>query len=161
MQSTELEEKPEVMENTVSQYVTFRISKEIYGVDVARVQEVLNLVEITYMPNFSSFMKGVIDLRGDIVPLIDMRMKFKIEEKEYDENTAIVIVELHDKLFGMIVDTVLDVVNLSIDEVSESDNLSDEHEREFVKGIGRINDNLIIVLDVNKLLSNDDLKQIG
>ncbi len=161
MQSTELEEKPEVMENTVSQYVTFRISKEIYGVDVARVQEVLNLVEITYMPNFSSFMKGVIDLRGDIVPLIDMRLKFKIEEKEYDENTAIVIVELHDKLFGMIVDTVLDVVNLSIDEVRESDNLSDEHESEFVKGIGRINDNLIIVLDVNKLLSNDDLKQIG
>ena len=153
----DMEKKTQVVEE-INQFVTFQIGKEIYGIDVVRAKEVLNLTEITHVPNSSSFIKGVIDLRGTIVPLLDMRLKFGIEEKEYDENTAVVIVEFNKKLFGMIVDTVLDVLSMSTEKVENTEHFKNESNGDLVKGIGRVDNNLIIVLDVDEIISSDEIE---
>ncbi|HNX23097.1 MAG TPA: chemotaxis protein CheW [Spirochaetota bacterium] len=146
------------VKDTISrQYVTFSIKDELYGIDVRRAQEVMNLPSITKVPNTMAFMKGVIDLRGKIIPLIDMRIKFKIEEKAYDQNTVIIIIDVKKVICGIIVDSVSDVVSMSLDDVQHTPHFASEIEKDTVYGIGKIGDNLVIVLDVDRLLSDEEL----
>jgi purine-binding chemotaxis protein CheW len=142
------------------QYVTFSIGKEVFGIDVIRAQEVLNIIEITQVPNTMPFMKGVIDLRGKIVPLIDMRIVFKLEERLYDNNTVIIIVEVKGVICGLIVDSVYDVISMSLESIQQTQHFSTEIEKDSVTGIGRINGKLVIIIDVDKILSIDELLKI-
>ena len=139
------------------QYVTFSIKDELYGIDVRRAQEVMNIPQITRVPNTMPFMKGVIDLRGKIIPLIDMRIKFKIEEKPYDNKTVIIIIDVKRVICGVIVDSVSDVANMSLNDVQHTPHFASEVDKDAVYGIGKIGDKLVIVLDVDKLLSDDEL----
>jgi purine-binding chemotaxis protein CheW len=147
--------------NETKQYVTFSIGEEMYGIDVGRAQEVLNYTNITHIPNTMSFMKGIIDLRGVIVPLIDIRIKFKLEEKEYDHNTVIIIIEVQGILFGMIVDSVSNVVNVAINDIHNTPHFSQDIDSDSVIGIGRVDGKLLIVLDVDKILTIEEINQIG
>jgi len=142
------------------QYVTFSIGEEMYGVDVIRAQEVLNMISITHVPNTMPFMKGVIDLRGKIVPLIDMRIKFRLDEKEYDQNTVIIIVEVRGLLVGLIVDSVSDVINMTVDDIQNTPHFSVEIDKDAVIGISRHSDKLVIILDVDKILTVAELDSI-
>ena len=142
------------------QCVTFLIGKETYGVDVMQAKEIMYLMEITEVPNTSPFMKGVIDLRGLIVPLVDTRIKFKLEPKEYNEDTVIIILELKDRLIGIIVDSVSDVLSLSTDEIQDPEHFSNEIENDYVSGIAKIDEKLIIILDVNKIFSMEELNKM-
>ena len=142
------------------QYVTFAIADEFYGIDVIRAQEVLNLTSITKVPNTMSFMKGVIDLRGRIVPLIDMRIRFGIAERAYDRNTVIIIADIRSLICGLIVDSVCDVISMSFDDIQNTPHFASEIEKDSVTGIGRSGDKLVIVLDVDKLLSAEEVQQI-
>lgn len=139
------------------QYVTFSIKDELYGIDVRRAQEVMNVPRITRVPNTMPFMKGVIDLRGKIIPLIDMRIKFKIEEKEYDQKTVIIIIDVKNVICGVIVDSVSDVINMSLTEVQHTPHFASEVDKDSVFGIGKTGDKLVIVLDVDKLLTDEEL----
>jgi len=139
------------------QYVTFSIKDELYGIDVRRAQEVMNIPQITKVPNTMPFMKGVIDLRGKIIPLIDMRIKFKIEEKAYDHNTVIIIIDVKKVICGIIVDAVSDVINMSLNEVQHTPHFAAEFDKDTVFGIGKIGERLVIVLDVDKLLTDEEL----
>ncbi|HNX22696.1 MAG TPA: chemotaxis protein CheW [Spirochaetota bacterium] len=139
------------------QYVTFSIKDELYGIDVRRAREVMNLPKITKVPDTMPFMKGVIDLRGKIIPLIDMRIKFKIDEKTYDQNTVIIIIDVKKVVCGIIVDSVSDVVNMPLNDVQHTPHFASEVEKDSVFGIGKIGDKLVIVLDVDRLLSDEEL----
>jgi len=147
-------------DNSAGQYVTFSIKEELYGIDVRRVQEVMNIPKITKVPNTMPFMKGVIDLRGIIIPLIDMRIKFKIEEKAYDQKTVILIIDVKNVICGIIVDSVSDVANMSLNDVQHTPHFASEIDKDSVFGIGKIGEKLVIVLDADKILTDEELLQI-
>lgn len=149
------------LDESCRQYVTFSIKDETYGIDVRRAQEVMNLPSITKVPNTMPFMKGVIDLRGIIIPLIDMRIKFGIEEKKYDRNTVIIIIEINKVICGIIVDSVMDVISMSLNDLQHTPHFAVEAAKDAVFGIGRTGGRLVIVLNVDKILSDDELLQIS
>ncbi len=142
------------------QFVTFLIGEESYGVEVLKVQEIIGMTDITHVPNTATFMKGVINLRGSVVPVVDMRKRFKIEEREYDSSTVIIIVEVMKRLIGMVVDSVSDVLNIEVSKIQSTPNFTAKINADFVKGIGQVNDDLIIVLDVDKILSEEEIESI-
>jgi purine-binding chemotaxis protein CheW len=139
------------------QLVTFVIGTEVYGVDVAAVQEIIGITHITHIPNSLPFMKGVINLRGSVVPVIDMRLKFNIDEKAYDSSTVIIIVEVHNRLIGMIVDAVSDVVNVSSATIQDTPHFTSKIETDFISGIGQVEGGLVIILDVDLIMTREDV----
>ncbi len=144
-------------DTSTRQYVTFSIKDELFGIDVRRAQEVMNIPQITKVPNTMPFMKGVIDLRGIIIPLIDMRIKFKIEEKAYDQKTVIIIIDVKKVICGIIVDSVSDVANMSINDVQHTPHFASEIDKDSVFGIGKLGEKLVIILDVDKILTDEEL----
>lgn len=143
------------------QFVTFIIGEELYGVDVTSVQEIIGMTQITHMPNSVPFMKGVINLRGSVVPVIDMRMKFRMKEKEYDAFTVIIIVEVRERLVGMIVDSVSDVVKVPLNSIQDTPHFTSKIQTDFIAGIGQIENNLIIMLDVDAVMTSDELAAVA
>ena len=143
------------------QYVTFYISSELYGVPVLKVQEIIGMTKITAMPNTLAFMKGVIDLRGAVVPVIDMRMKFEMDKLDFTSYTVIIIVEVKDRLVGMIVDSVADVINIPVKRIQETPQFSGKINREYIQGIGQKDDTPIIILDVDRILTSDEFESIN
>lgn len=143
-----------------NQYVTFLIAKETYGVEVLRVQEIIGMTGITHVPNSMEFMRGVINLRGTVVPVVDMRLRFGMEEKDYDNFTVILIVEVKGYMVGMIVDSVADVVDIPIKNIQDTPHFSANIRTDYIKGIGRIDEDLVIVLNVDKILSTEELEKM-
>ena len=144
----------------MNQYVTFFIGTEVYGVEVLRVQEIIGMTKITQVPNRMHFMKGVINLRGTVVPVVDMRARFSMEEKEYDGFTVILIVEVKGTMIGMIVDSVSDVVNIPVKDIQDTPHFSSSIQTDYIKGIGRVDEELVIVLDVDRILSHEEIEKI-
>lgn len=155
-----METKELTIENTQVKYVTFRIGDEIYGIDVMRAKEVMYLSAIAEVPDTCSYMKGVMDLRGTIIPLVDTRLKFHLPEREYDQDTVIIIVEFEDQIIGMIVDSVLDVAGIPTEEIQGTTHFSAEVEKDYIQGITKINDNLIMILDSDKIFTDEELNRI-
>lgn len=143
------------------QYVTFFIRNEIYGVPVMKVQEIIGMTKITAMPNSLPFMKGVIDLRGAVVPVIDLRLKFEMEQAEYNNFTVIIIVEVKDRLVGMIVDSVSDVLSIPVHSIQETPSFSAKINTEYMQGIGQKDDTLVIILDVDRILTTAEFEIIN
>jgi purine-binding chemotaxis protein CheW len=143
------------------QYVTFVIDEETYGIEVLRVQEIIGMTVITHVPNSMAFMKGVINLRGSVVPVVDMRIKFNMKERGYDNFTVIIIVEVKERMIGMIVDAVSDVVGLPLNSIQDTPHFSTKIETDYIKGIGRIEEKLIIMLDVDKILTSEEVIEIA
>lgn len=144
-----------------NQYVTFCIGKEIYGIEVMRASEVMYLQDFTEVPDTMSFMKGVIDLRGKIVPLVDVRVKFKLPEKKYDIDTVIIILEYEDQKIGLIVDSVSDVLNLTLDDIQETTHFANDINHDYVKGISKVGERLIIILDVDMVFTDEELHRMS
>jgi purine-binding chemotaxis protein CheW len=144
----------------VKQYVTFIIGAETYGVNVLSVQDIIGMTQITPVPNTFSFMKGVINLRGAVVPVIDLRKKFNMDNRDYDGFTVIIIVEVKGVKIGMIVDSVADVVGIPVTNIQNTPHFSSKIETNFIDGIGQLENNLIIILNVDKILSVDELDSL-
>lgn len=142
------------------QFVTFTIGEETYGIEVLKVQEIIGITPITHVPNTISYMKGVINLRGSVVPVVDMRMKFCMEEREYDAFTVIIIVEVKERMIGMIVDSVSDVVSIPIKSIQDTPHFSSKIETDFIEGIGQVDSKLVIILNVEKILSTEEIREI-
>ncbi len=157
MSASESPQGIEVLSDT-QQYVSFSIGEEIFGIEVMKAQEVLGKVELTSVPKTMPYMKGVIDLRDTIVPIIDLRAKFGIDEKEYDKDTVTLITEIRGFLIGLIVDSVSDVVTLSFEEIQDTPHFSSEIDTDAVKGIGKHNERIIIIIDVDRIFSQEELK---
>lgn len=144
----------------VSQNVTFLIGNETYGVAVERVKEIIGITDITRIPDMPDFVRGVINLRGVVVPVVELRKKFFMQDRDYDSATVIIIVEVDDKYVGMIVDAVSDVLNIPSSTIQNIPDLSRSVESEFISGIGQVDGKMIILLDVDSILSKEELKMI-
>lgn len=139
----------------VNQYVTFFVGDETYGVSVMKVQSINEMIEITHVPKARAFIKGVINLRGSVIPVIDMRKKFTLPPKDYDSFTVILIVEVNERLVGMIVDSVSDVVDIPVSDIQSQINYSARVDTSSIEGIGRIGERLVVLLDVETFLAGD------
>ena len=144
----------------VKQYVTFLVGEETYGVSVIKVQSINEMIEITHVPKALSFIKGVINLRGAVIPVIDMRKKFNLPPKEYDSFTVILIVEVKGRLIGMIADAVSDVVSFPVSDIKTNINFSARVDTSAIEGVGMAGESLIILLDVDTFLNTENLKEI-
>lgn len=158
MEHTAVESKTDI--TTTDQFVTFTIGNEVFGVAVLKVQEIIGMTHITHVPNTLPYMKGVINLRGSVVPVIDMRKKIGLDEIEYTAFTVIIITEIKGKLIGMIVDSVEDVVAIPVEKIQDPIHFTSQVATDYIKGIGQLNNSLIIILDVDKLLTTDELARI-
>ncbi len=142
------------------QFVTFLINNETYGIDVLRIKEIVGMTNITSVPNSEKYMKGVINLRGIVVPVVDLRLKFNLPEKEYDAFTVILIVELNSSLVGIIVDSVSDVISAP-EKLQEVPNFNVSINREVIKGVLNKDDNLIIILNPDIMLTIKDYETLS
>ena len=160
-----MEHHSDYMEHDISmlnaddnQFVTFTLAEEEYGVDILRVQEIIGYKGFTKIPRVADFIKGVLNLRGTVVPVVDLRRKFAMDEKDYDKFTVIMIVEVAGRVIGIIVDAVSDVVSLDSDDIQPTPRFSEKIRTEFIKGMGRKEDKFIILLDIDKVLSDEELE---
>lgn len=139
-----------------SQYLTFTLSQEEYGVEVLKVQEIKGYSTITPIPNTPAYIRGVINLRGIIVPIIDLRMKFGLEHAEHNKFTVIVVVVLGGRVTGLIVDAVSDVLNIRKSEIQVAPEMCGKVDVSYISGLAQVEDRLVILLDIERVLSGDE-----
>ena len=140
----------------VDQLITFIVEKENYGVNIQEVKEVIKIREITKLPKAPSFVKGVINLRGDVIPIIDFRDKFGLEQMEYTDMTRVIVVEVDNKSIGVVVDSVSHVIRISHDEITPPPPMIGGIAEEYLIGIGKIGEDLIILIDIEKILTFEE-----
>jgi purine-binding chemotaxis protein CheW len=145
--------------------LTFFLAGEEYGVDILRVQEIKGWDSVTNIPNTPEYIRGVINIRGSIVPIIDMRLRFNLEMKEYDATTVVIVLNVvnegkADRTMGVVVDAVSDVYNVPIDNVKASPDFGTAVDTEFVTGLATIENKMIIVLDIDHMLNAAELAVI-
>ena len=141
-----------------SQFLTFQLGEELYGVDILRVQEIKGYTAVTKIPNTPAHIKGVLNLRGTIVPIVELRTKFGMDTIDYTMFTVIVVVVVREKIMGLVVDAVSDVLNIDKKDIQPAPQVGAKVYVSFLKGIGKSGDKLIALLDMDRLLSDDDLQ---
>ena len=143
------------------QYLTFKLSEEVFGLDVANVREILEFTTVTKVPKTPDFMRGVINLRGSVVPVLDMRLKFGLSRTERTINTCIIVVEVtfenETTIIGALVDSVQEVFELEPDQIEPAPKIGTQLKTEFIKGMGKRDDAFIIILNIDKVFSTDDI----
>ena len=144
------------------QLVTFRIGEEEFGVDILRVQEIIRIMEITRVPKSPDFVEGVINLRGKVIPIIDLRKRFGLEVKEYVKHTRIIVIEISNMIVGFVVDAVSEVLRVPADTVEPPPPaVMGGIDSEYISGVGKLEDRLLILLDLDKLLSQEEQAELG
>lgn len=141
-----------------SQFLTFQLGDELYGVDILRVQEIKGYTTVTKIPNTPPHIKGVLNLRGTIVPIIELRTKFGMPTIDYTMFTVIVVVVVKDKIMGLVVDAVSDVLNIDKKDIQPPPQFGAKVDVGFLNGIGKSADKLVALLDMDRLLSDGDLQ---
>jgi purine-binding chemotaxis protein CheW len=139
------------------QFLTFNLGTELYGVDILRVQEIKGYSAVTKIPNTPSHIKGVLNLRGTIVPIIELRTKFALPTIEYTAFTVIIVVVVRDKVMGLVVDSVSDVLNIGKTDIQPSPQFGANVDVSFVSGIGKSGDKLVALLDIDRLLADGEM----
>ena len=143
-----------------NQFVTFSIDDEEFGIEILKVQEIIGYTKPTHVPNTPEFISGVINLRGLIIPVIDLRKKFSMPCKEYDKFTVIVVIEVATKTMGIIVDSVSDVLSLTEKDMQDAPEFS-KFKSEFLKGMGKVGNKLVVLLDIDKILTYEEYKKLN
>ena len=141
--------------------LVFVLGAEEYGVDILKVQEIRGYEKVTPIPSAPEYLKGVVNLRGTIVPVIDMRVKFGMSEPRYDAFTVVIILRLAHRVIGIVVDAVSDVVALAHDEVKSAPQLGTVVDASFIAGLATQNDRMVLLLDIEKLLSSGELNLLN
>ena len=142
-----------------SQFLTFQLGDELYGVDILRVQEIKGYTTVTKIPNTPPHIKGVLNLRGTIVPIIELRTKFGMPTIDYTMFTVIVVVVVQEKIMGLVVDAVSDVLNIDKKDIQPPPEFGAKVDVSFINGIGKSGDKLVALLDMDLLLSDEDMKE--
>ncbi|MBU2560495.1 chemotaxis protein CheW [archaeon] len=142
------------------QLVVFRLASEEYCVDIQQVREIIKVQDITKVPKAPKFIEGVINLRGQITPILDLRRRLDLPETEWGEDTRIIVTELEKNIVGMIVDAVMEVNRLPEKDIDPTPTISTEVGSEFIKGVGKLGDRLLILLDLQKVLSKNEEKEL-
>jgi purine-binding chemotaxis protein CheW len=148
--------------NRTGKYLTFSLSNESYGVDVLKVREIIRFLKITPVPQMPPYVKGVINLRGKVLPVIDLRLKFGLDAAEATERTCIVVVRVqsanHDITLGMIVDSVEEVINLNESEIEETPEFGAQVDTGYLMGMAKVKNVIKTLLDIDKVVSPENLR---
>lgn len=138
-------------------YLTFILNNEEYGLEILRVREIIGLMDITPVPQVPTYIKGIINLRGKIIPVVDLRLKFGMPEAEYTKETCTIVVDIDNRLMGIIVDTVSEVLDISGEDIEPTPTLGSGIKTDFILGMGKIKGKVKILLDINKVLTVEEL----
>jgi len=139
------------------EFLAFTLGREEYGIDILKVQEIRGYEAVTRIANAPDFIKGVINLRGIIIPVVDMRIKFHLGEAVYDQFTVVIILNIKGRVVGMVVDSVSDVTTLTPDQIKPSPELGTSFSQEYMLGLGTIGERMLILMDIDKLMSSPDM----
>jgi purine-binding chemotaxis protein CheW len=142
-------------EGDASEFLTFVLGDEEYGVDILRVQEIRSYEPVTRLPDAPDYVKGVINLRGIIVPVVDMRLRFRLPSAEYNATTVMIVLSVVGRVVGMVVDSVSDVLHLSREHVRAVPDIDATIDRRFLTGIGTVDDRMLILLDIERLMGHE------
>ena len=144
-----------------NKYLLCRIGEEVYGIDIRHVTDIVEMQGITYIPDMPEYVKGVINLRGKVIPSVDLRLRFGMQGREYDDRTCIVIIRMGDFSVGFIVDTVTEVLDVPGSDVEPPPSFQrDEKKDRYIAGLAKIGQNVRILLDVEKIVKQDELQDI-
>jgi purine-binding chemotaxis protein CheW len=139
------------------EYLAFTLGSEEYGIDILKVQEIRGYEAVTRIANAPDFIKGVINLRGIIIPVVDMRIKFKLGEPVYDHFTVVIILNIGGRIVGMVVDSVSDVTTLTPDQVKPAPEMGTAFSTDYMIGLGTIDERMLILVDIDKLMSSAEM----
>ncbi len=142
-------------------YLTFMLAKEEYGLEILKVKEIIGMMDITSVPNVPSYVKGVINLRGKVIPVVELRLKFGMESIPYTERTCIIVVDVQVKgrlsLVGIVVDAVSEVLNINREEIENTPNFGTEMDTTYILGMAKVKGQVKILLDIDKVLHNSEM----
>ena len=142
---------------TANEFLTFILGSEEYGLEILKVQEIRGYDAITHIANAPAFIKGVVNLRGIIVPIIDMRIKFNLGKVEYNEFTVVIILNVASRVMGIVVDGVSDVITLSSEQVKPAPDFAAHLDTDYIIGLGTVDERMLILMDIEKLMSSKDM----
>ena len=140
------------------EFLTFTLGAEEYGMDILKVQEIRGYDAVTAIANTPAFIKGVINLRGIIVPIVDLRIKFNLGKVDYDQFTVVIILNLGTRVVGVVVDSVSDVLTLTPDQIKAAPTLSTSLDTKYILGLGTIDQRMLILVDIEKLMTSRDME---
>jgi len=143
-----------------NEFLTFTLGKEEYGIDILRVQEIRGYDAVTAIANTPEFIKGVINLRGIIVPIVDMRIKFNLGNVEYNQFTVVIILNLASRVVGMVVDGVSDVITLTPEQIKAAPEFGAALDTRYIMGLGAVDSRMIILMDIERLMTSRDMDLI-
>lgn len=141
--------------------LTFFVEEEQYGIDISRIKEIIAPINITHIPKTPNFVKGVINLRGSIIPVVDIRLKFEMQTKDMDEETAIIIYEVDKSSIGFVVDRVEDVLTLDESHISEAPRFGESIDTSFIENVAEVNNEVIMLLSLEKIFEPEELLDIS
>ena len=133
-------------------YLTFCLAGEEYRIEIKYVTEIVSLQKITEVPEAVEYVRGVLNLRGNVIPVVDVRLRFHMKPREYDDRTCVIVVDFDDSPIGLVVDTVREVISIPEEQISLPSRMTTRLENRFIQGMGRVDDSVKILLDVKKLL---------
>lgn len=141
-------------------FLTFLIGNESYGIEIKYVTEIIGIQAITEVPELPEYIKGIINLRGKIIPVMDVRLRFKKGPKEYNDRTCIIVIDIREISIGLIVDSVSEVLSITDENIVPPPDVNKTVGNKYIKGIGKVGDDVKLILDCNKLLSDDDTESL-
>lgn len=143
--------------SSAGEYLTFILGSEEYGIEILKVQEIRGYDTVTQIANTPDFIKGVVNLRGKIVPIVDLRIKFKLGQVEYNEFTVVIILNLNGRIVGIVVDGVSDVKDLKEDQLREVPNLVTSIDTKYIVGLATVEQKMLILVDIEKLMTSQEM----
>ncbi len=141
-------------------FLTFVLGDEIYGIEILKAREIIGLMDITSVPQTPDYMKGVINLRGKVIPVIDLRMKFSMQEEGHTQETCVIVVEVNGTSVGIIVDSVSEVSDITGAEIEDAPHFGHGIDTSFIMGLGKVKERIIILLDIDAVLSTEELEMV-
>jgi len=154
-------EKIGPVKNMEGKYLTFELAGEEYGVEILKVKEIIGIMNITSIPQTPAFVKGVINLRGKVIPVIDLRMKFGMNTQDYNERTCIIVVDINNMVTGIVVDSVSEVLNIKEEEIEETPSFGVKLYTEYILGMAKVKGQVKILLDIDKVLTSSDVSLLN
>jgi len=150
----------QAVENNSSELLTFTLGSEEYGIDILKVQEIRGYEAVTTIAHAPEFIKGVINLRGIIVPIVDMRIKFNLGRVSYDETTVVIVLNFANRVVGMVVDGVSDVITLKAEQIKPAPEFGASLDTKYLMGLGTVDERMIILVDIERLMTSRDMELI-
>ena len=149
------------MADKEGKYLTFSLENEEYGIGILKIKEIIGMMPVTTIPRTPEFVKGVINLRGKVIPVVDLRLRFKMEPSDYTDRTCIIVVEIENQVgmiqIGVVVDSVSEVLNVGSDDIEEAPSFETKLDTEYILGMAKIDGGVKILLDIDKVLNDEEI----